>query len=340
MRFHNVNTGLNSFGGKRYQFRIGRAIACWACLSLISLVGERMAVAQQRTQVLAAGYSNLVAMKVAPGQIITFFAHGIGANITTGIRTSSVPLPTTLAGISAVFSQSIQIPVPIISIQPVNNCLGQVDADCSYLAITVQIPFLIDAQNPTAGQGVIVPGARLVFSDGTNTSTAILAPFVDQVHLLRGCDTILPQPASCNGLVTHADGTLVTVTNPAKRGEEIVMYAVGLGPAAGAIAGMPAMSPLPTSLKFNIGFDARPNATGSRPYDVEGDFLTTPLFTGLVSGFVGLYQINVLVPDLRVPLPCTPTGAPSVQQDRVDSNVTISVAGPASFDGIGICVAP
>jgi uncharacterized protein (TIGR03437 family) len=56
-----------------------------------------------------------------------------------------------------------------------------------------------------------------------------------------------------------------------------------------------------------------------------------PLYSGLAPGYVGLYQINIVVPP---PPPDTPACSSTVQ-----SNLTVSVGGTASFDGAGICVA-
>jgi uncharacterized protein (TIGR03437 family) len=57
-----------------------------------------------------------------------------------------------------------------------------------------------------------------------------------------------------------------------------------------------------------------------------------PLYSGLVPGYVGLYQINFIVPP-------PPAGTQSCS-GTVQSNLTVSVGGLASFDGAGICVAP
>lgn len=68
--------------------------------------------------------------------------------------------------------------------------------------------------------------------------------------------------------------------------------------------------------------------------------LLSPLFSGLVPGYVGLYQINFKVP--------APPGAVSTcfnlyngtasGDPGVNSNLTVSVIGISSFDGAGICV--
>jgi uncharacterized protein (TIGR03437 family) len=82
-------------------------------------------------------------------------------------------------------------------------------------------------------------------------------------------------------------------SRPARPGETLVIYAIGLGPtdpAAASGAGAPS-SPLaraPGNWKVAFGF------TG--PFGGEA-FEATPLFVGLTPNFVGLYQINVTIPE-------------------------------------------
>ena|SRR5579872_4119839 len=54
-------------------------------------------------------------------------------------------------------------------------------------------------------------------------------------HLLNSCDTIfgggpILSGSGCNPVITHADGTVVSYASPAKVGERVVVYALGLGP--------------------------------------------------------------------------------------------------------------
>jgi uncharacterized protein (TIGR03437 family) len=101
---------------------------------------------------------------------------------------------------------------------------------------------------------------------------------------------------------------------------------------------------LPESTIVAVQFDFRPNAQPSNPYfnpNISG--IPSPIapdFAGLTPGEVGLYQINVKLPDTLPPIvPCSTALG-------VASNLTINVAatrspimvGPPSFDGASICV--
>ncbi len=87
--------------------------------------------------------------------------------------------------------------------------------------------------------------------------------------------------------VLHQDGTLVTDFSPARSGEALSVYLTGLGAVEGNIAaGVAAPT---TSLLRAKG-----------PVEVQlGTARFEPLFAGLAPGFVGLYQVNLVVPRLN-----------------------------------------
>ena len=122
----------------------------------------------------------------------------------------------------------------------------------------------------------------------------------NNVHILRTCDFASRQItlSRCAPVVTHADGSMVTSFEPAQPGEEVVIYAVGLGETdLSGMTGQPPSSPIrvPTA----IGYDFRPNAGPSQPQFQIGYGLVpaiSPVFSGMTPGSVGLYQINVIIP--------------------------------------------
>jgi hypothetical protein len=120
----------------------------------------------------------------------------------------------------------------------------------------------------------------------------------------------------------------------------VVIYATGLGETAPAVPpGQATPAPAPRASAFYIEFDFSPNAQPRRPYG-DPAALLRPEFVGLTPGYVGLYQINVRIPDA---LPSVPAcGGVRPERWPILSNLTINVSGNIyqnSFDGAAICVA-
>lgn len=295
--------------------------------------------------VLGGGYGAPTPVKVSPGQIITFFVHGITMQLTDPVAANSTPLPTSLAGISATFLQNFpSVPVPILRLEPLATCFDTTRPGCAqrYVAVTVQIPYDITAENPLVKLGNLIPPASIRFSEnGVVAATVDVTPMADSVHVLRSCDLLLARrDLACNPAVTHADGTLVTREKPAKPGEDLTLYATGLGYTIPFMAnGQVSTVNASTSVKFRVSFDVRPNASVSRPSSrgETGPGTADPTFTALIAGYVGLYQLNVIVPPLPDNIQLCDPNPFTV---RVNSNLTINVFGPASVDGVGICVDP
>ncbi|HMD48723.1 MAG TPA: hypothetical protein VKG79_06485, partial [Bryobacteraceae bacterium] len=158
-------------------------------------------------------------------------------------------------------------------------------------------------------------------------------PEFDSVHILRTGDSIT-QPGNSGGnyffegpIVTHLDGTIVRQGNVATPGETLVMYAVGLGPTTPIAKTGSKSVAVSTSGTIAIGFDYQASPGTSLPLK------ETPLFAGLTPGFVGLYQINFVVPTGPATLPLCSPGGPA-------SNLTIVLSGFSSRDVAGICVQP
>lgn len=271
---------------------------------------------------------------VAPGQVITVFVAGnLQGNITAAVTGN---------------------PAPVLAVRPASGCPASTVCS-SVTAITIQIPYDIEPPcyftNPAC---LVVEQAQLVVTANGVAGAAIeLAPVADRIHILTTCDTVLPTGSGsapyndlpCSPMVTHADGSLVTQESPAQGGEQIVAYAVGLGLTTPAVkTGQAAATATPTYEKFMLDFNFRPNALATQPVlpcfcpasapncPLPCPVLPGPLFSGLVVGFVGLYQINFILPQ-------PPVGTQSCSS-TVQSNLTVSVGGQSSFDGAGICVAP
>ena len=100
-----------------------------------------------------------------------------------------------------------------------------------------------------------------------------------------------------NAVIVNQDGSINSDQNPAARGSTVVLYATGAGETTpAAVTGQPAQAPLPQPiLPVSLSMDGVP---------------ANILYAGDAPGFVGLLQINAIVPDGFMPagiLPLTLT---------------------------------
>jgi uncharacterized protein (TIGR03437 family) len=310
------------------------------------------AFAQTANTVFGAGYTSPVPINAAPGQVLNLMVAGIGAGLTQRVTAPGTPLPTVLAGISVQLTQTSSpqsVAVPIMAISPMPTCPAGASigsAPCGrYTVVTVEMPFeLVPACQP---QLQVCPSAtplaviaQLVVSENGVAGGAITVnPVADQIHIANLCDLDASSGAGCANtpLIAHADGTLVSAANPATAGEEIVIYALGLGttkPAVPTGQATPVPAPLTTAgdlLSYNFQLNAPPSKGLPAPLAAcaVNSCLQPPVFAGLSPGSVGLYQLNFVVPTADYSFRC---GGP------IQSNFTVSIIGSTSFDGAGICV--
>jgi len=270
--------------------------------------------------------------------LLTLFVQPPAASNTTE------PMPS----IGAVFWNGSDEAMPVLSVQQSNTgCMipGSPVPCSNLLAVTVQVPF--DAPiSPATGSNIVVrPSGIAVFVSGEKSFYLGAQALASHVHIVSACDALFNAAplAQTNGMpcapmITHADGTAVSVNSPAVAGEELVAYATGLGQTNPALAtGQPAAASSPTVDAFSLDFNYRPNALATQPFPGAA----APLFAGSTQGFVGLYQINFIVPAPPAGLqPCAFGGVSPNIVSGVYSNLTVSVGSIFSFDGAGICVQP
>ena len=131
-------------------------------------------------------------------------------------------------------------------------------------------PFQINAQ---VASGVVPGAATLTVSSalGTAQQSITVSPNAPAIFLVSGV-----QPA-----VTNQDNSLNTSTNPALRGNWIVIYATGLG----IVSGTGALQQVTTPVSVMIGGAA-----------------ITPAYSGISPGSPnGVYQVNVQLPSAMPP---------------------------------------
>ncbi len=83
--------------------------------------------------------------------------------------------------------------------------------------------------------------------------------------------------------LVHGDGSVITPSSPAVPGEVILVFLTGLGRVTGTItAGQAPASAMAARASVNVQI---------------GTHSVTPLYAGLAPGFVGLYQVNLRLPE-------------------------------------------
>lgn len=295
-------------------------------------------------------YFNDPFFRVSRGQVVTFYVHGVGASLTQPVAAPSLPLPTELAGISVRLNPGTPIDrlVPLFRVDPVPAC--ETDApffQCgSVAAITLQIPLEFRG-------GADFLGEYLAFYEGGELQSEILLVSFPQAHIVRTGDSVasvLAHPPPCDPdhpIISHADGSSVTLDNPAQLGEILTLLAVGteFGPDTALLQ---TGAPAPDNITIGVGLalDFGANLPPLYP-DYRGD-IRDPLpvglvHAGMVPGQVGIHRI-----DFQIPAEAPP-GTP-ICGGVVVSNLTVNIgfgnraavnggSTPGASDGAGICVA-
>lgn len=296
-----------------------------------------------------------LSMRIAPGQVVTFQIAGLKTVLPARqvIKATTVPLPTTLSGISVTLNQypagqpseAASYAVPLVAISQVNYCpstSGTPNCLNTLTFLTVQIPFEL-----LVAEKFAVPTTELVIAEnGVGGVPFPVVGVTDSIHVLTTCDGTTVA-TSCTSIVTHADGTGVSASSPALPGETVVIYAFGLGQTTPAVkTGAAAPIPAPTvvgvgptaglnlNLQFDFGLNLAPSSSAMMGRTLGTNF---PEFAGLTPGQVGLYQINVQLP---AKFPSVAACASLVGNGYIYSNLTITIGGVSSFDGAAICVQP
>ncbi len=210
---------------------------------------------------------------VAPGGLINV----MGTNLSpTNIATSQTPMSTAL-GESCLTVNGIAIPLLLVSGSQIN----------------AQLPFNIDGNSQMV---LRTPGG---VSDNMNFTILPTAPSVFRA-------------SGAASVFRAVNNELVSDANPIQAGDELVIYATGLGrtsPAVATGAAAPSNPLAAAMVQPNVALDGAPLIVD---------------YAGLMPGGVGVYQINVRAPGIvnsgsSVPL--------TIQQGGGSTTVTLQVAG-------------
>ena len=206
---------------------------------------------------------------LAPGMISALYSQG-NQNQFGGqaAQATSLPLPNTLNGIQVLLNN---VPVPLFYADP-NQ-------------INFQVPMGI-AQSGTTDLQVLEVSTGRLLGDTTVGLTPVNPGLFTQAGNGIGAAAALNQ-----------DNTLNTQTNPAVQGSVIQLFGTGQGFIAGAPADGTASS--------------GPLSTAQPPVIIMGPGGAVPdanvVYSGLAPTLVGVWQINVKIPDTVITTPVNPT---------------------------------
>ncbi len=199
--------------------------------------------------------------------------------VVNGASFAAFPTPVTAGAIVAIFgvglapstanATAVPLPTDLAGTQVLMNGLPAPLFFVSSAQINAQVPWELRG-NSTINVRVTANGAP------SNTEV---------VQFAGGSPGVFTLPGTSAGILTHgADGTLVTAASPAARGEVLVLYATGLG----KVTNTPASGAASPSGPLAVNTGLTTVTFGFQP--------ATIYFAGLSPGFVGLYQINLQVP--------------------------------------------
>ena len=236
---------------------------------------------------------------LTPGGIASLF----GSNLADSTATAGLPLPTVLGGVTVAVNG---VAAPLYFVSP-----GQ---------INFQVPWEVLGQ--TQASITVTSGGAIRQTASTDGGTNYALASLSQIAKLAVSPALFSINArgSGQGAILIANSDIIAApagsvpgrnTRPAAHGEFLSIFCIGLGDVANR---PPSGSPPSPGMLAN---------TSLTPTVTIGGVPAPFGFSGLAPGFVGLYQVNVQVPDnapsgVAVPVVMTSGGASS-------NTVTIAV---------------
>jgi len=193
---------------------------------------------------------------IAPGSLISIFGSGLAGGLSTA---NSIPISTTLGDVDSVTINGTALPLVFVSDSQIN----------------AQVPWSMG------------PGQANVVVNRAGTASAPMAVQVNPfAPALFGLNL-----GTLQAIATNADGSLTAPANgvpgiashPATAGDTIVLYATGLGPVS------------PTVTDGANSMDTT-RTTTTTPAVLIGGAQASVSSSVLSPQFVGVYQLNVVVP--------------------------------------------
>jgi len=222
---------------------------------------------------------------VAPGGIVAIFGTQLASQLALA---DSVPLATTLAGVSVTFN-NIKAPLQFVS-------SGQINA---------QVPFEV---NPSGNANMVVNNNGNL-SAASAVPVAQLAPGVFQFNNHAIAVNVTDPNSQRYATISAPSGSIQGLTTfPAQLGDTLFLYATGLGPVTPAV---------PTGAAATGATN-----TNTLPIVLVGGVQAKVTFSGLAPLYPGVYQVNFVVPSV----PSGSAVALQIQMGGITSPNTTNIA--------------
>jgi uncharacterized protein (TIGR03437 family) len=259
---------------------------------------------------------------IAPGSIISIFGPNIGIRMgAEGLeafsqQANSIPLTTSLGGYSVLFD-GIEAPLFFVGGQQASALSA--NASPSQAGFTGQINAQVPWDVELGPVEVVIrreSDGQVLESDAEEVSVAAVSPAVFTFDFGPGRAAALnvkaaPNDGVIDGSIAQPENSIAGVTTqPAPLGGVVTLYVNALGPVD------------PAAITGQNSLDALREATIA-PRVFVGDAEALVLFAGLTPQFVGLYQINIVIPEAAVPGAQVPV---RIEQGGVMSRGDVTIA--------------
>ncbi len=217
-------------------------------------------------------------LSAASAPVITAMGLVNGANFGERVAPGAI-VSIFGSGLSASVRSATGLPLPrlLADVRATMNGISLPLFFVSPRQINAQLPFELEGQNSATLQ-LSVGGVA------SNPVSAVLSPTAPAIF------TLTADGRGPGAILRARDFSLVSPSNPALRNEAVAIYITGLG------------SVSPSSPTGSPASDSPLSRTAQAPTVLIGSASAQVLFSGLAPGYVGLYQINAVVP------PDAPTG--------------------------------
>jgi uncharacterized protein (TIGR03437 family) len=257
-----------------------------------SLPAQTIPVVANNGTVNAASFA--VGTPVAPGSLVAIFGTSLAASLASA---DTIPLSTSLGGASVVFQGSAgSFNAPLLFATDGTNGVGaQINAQipweltpASGASETVNVVVIAGGVESAPSPVTITTAAPGIFAIGTN---AVVTNYPD--------GTFAWAPNTIAGVASHA----------AAPGDAIVIYANGLGP-------------VDSPIEDGANSEDKLRNTITVPTVLIGGVSAQVLFSGLNPAFVGLNQVNVIVPNV----PAGTTVPIQIQMNGITTSSSLTIA--------------